>query len=148
MTAAGLESRDEHYVSIEASSPRYFGGMWASVSTRPAERDLREFALGGRSIPWWACSGRSSRRKTSAATFLGKPARLQDARLHIRPVGHRDDPRRVIIAYTFSAVLPYRVQSIYEFLTVRFGEATKKHASAIFLFRGCAASVDGSISAA
>ncbi len=41
---------------------------------------------------------------------------------------------RVVIAYTFiKPYYDYRVQSVYEFLTVRFGTKTKNMASGIFL---------------
>jgi SSS family transporter len=73
--------------------------------------------------------------ETSAATFLGTPAEgyktrgFAYAQLAIGTI-----LARVIIAYLFIA--PYfhhRVQSIYEFLTLRFGPRTKDMASGIFL---------------
>ncbi len=115
----------------------YFGsivgiGLYAGRQNR----DLREFALGGRSIPWWAVLGSIIAAETSAATFLGTPAEGFKTRGFIYGqlvIG--TILARVIIAYTFiEPYYRYRVQSIYEFLTVRFGEATKNTASAIFLF--------------
>jgi len=98
--------------------------------------NLREFALGGRSIPWWAVLASIIAAETSAATFLGTPAEGFKTRGFIYGqlvIG--TILARVIIAYTFiESYYRYRVQSIYEFLTVRFGEATKNAASAIFLF--------------
>ena len=35
---------------------------------------LKEFSLGGRSIPWWAVLASIIAAETSAATFLGTPA--------------------------------------------------------------------------
>jgi len=99
-------------------------------------RDLKEFALGGRSIPWWAVLASIIAAETSAATFLGTPAEgfktrgFVYAQLVIGTI-----LARVVIAFTFiKPYYRYRVQSIYEFLTVRFGEATKNMASGIFLF--------------
>ena len=98
--------------------------------------DLREFALGGRSIPWWAVLGSIVAAETSAATFLGTPAEGFKTRGFIYGqlvIG--TILARVIIAYTFiEPYYRYRVQSIYEFLDIRFGPATKNTASAIFLF--------------
>jgi solute:Na+ symporter, SSS family len=98
--------------------------------------DLREFALGGRSIPWWAVLGSIIAAETSAATFLGTPSEGFKTRgfvygqLVIGTI-----LARVVIAYTFiEPYYRYRVQSIYEFLDIRFGAATKNAASAIFLF--------------
>lgn len=96
---------------------------------------LREFALGGHKIPWWAVLASIIAAETSAATFLGTPAEgfktrgFAYAQLAIGTI-----LARVIIAYLFIA--PYfrhRVQSIYEFLTLRFGPRTKDMASGIFL---------------
>ena len=36
--------------------------------------NLKEFALGGRAIPWWAVLASIIAAETSAATFLGTPA--------------------------------------------------------------------------
>ncbi|MFZ4115440.1 MAG: sodium:solute symporter [Chthoniobacterales bacterium] len=99
-------------------------------------KTLEEFALGGHSIPWWAVLASIVAAETSAATFLGTPAEGYKthaffyAQLAIGTV-----LARIIIAYTFIApYYRYKVKSIYEFLTVRFGTATKNTASAIFLF--------------
>src|SRR5687768_6776708 len=98
-------------------------------------RNLSEFALGGRSIPWWAVLASIIAAETSAATFLGTPAEGFKTRGFIYGqlvIG--TILARVIIAYTFiEPYYRYRVQSIYEFLTVRFGEATKNMASGVFL---------------
>src|SRR5579859_7251623 len=37
------------------------------------ERNLLDFALGGRRIPWWAIMASVIAAETSAATFLGAP---------------------------------------------------------------------------
>jgi SSS family transporter len=98
-------------------------------------KDLKEFALGGRSIPWWAVLASIIAAETSAATFLGAPAEgfktrsFSYAQLAIGTI-----IARVFIAYLFIApYYKYRVQSIYEFLELRFGPHTKNMASAIFL---------------
>ena len=45
-------------------------GLWAGRRNNT----LTEFALGGRSIPWWAVLASIIAAETSAATFLGTPA--------------------------------------------------------------------------
>ncbi len=98
-------------------------------------KNLQEFALGGHKIPWWAVLASIVAAETSAATFLGTPAEgykmrnFAYAQLAIGTI-----LARIIIAYLFIA--PYyrhKVQSIYEFLTLRFGPRTKDMASGIFL---------------
>ena len=107
-------------------------GLWAGRRNR----NLQEFALGGRSIPWWAVLASIVAAETSAATFLGTPAEGYKTRgyfygqLVIGTI-----LARIVIAFTFiKPYYDYRVQSVYEFLTVRFGTKTKNMASGIFLF--------------
>src|SRR5438045_2657870 len=107
-------------------------GWWAGRRNK----NLRDFSLGGRSMPWWAVLASSGAAETSAATFLGTSAEGFKTRgyfygqLVIGTI-----LARVFIAFTFiKPYYDYRVQSIYEFLTVRFGTRTKNMASGIFLF--------------
>lgn len=96
---------------------------------------LQEFALGGHKIPWWAVLASIVAAETSAATFLGTPAEGYTTRsFAYAQLALGTILARFIIAYLFIA--PYfrhNVQSIYEFLTVRFGARTKNMASGIFL---------------
>src|SRR3982751_2070347 len=107
-------------------------GLWAGRRNR----NLEDFSLGSRSIPWWAVLASIIAAETSAATFLGTPAEGFKTRgyfygqLVIGTI-----LARIIVAYTFiKPYYAYRVQSVYEFLTVRFGRKTKNMASGIFLF--------------
>ncbi len=107
-------------------------GLWAGRRNK----NLQDFSLGSRSIPWWAVLASIVAAETSAATFLGTPAEGFKTRgyfygqLVIGTI-----LARVIIAFTFiKPYYDYRVQSVYEFLTVRFGTGTKNMASGIFLF--------------
>jgi solute:Na+ symporter, SSS family len=107
-------------------------GLWAGRRNR----NLTEFALGGRSIPWWAVLASIIAAETSAATFLGTPAEgfktrsFVYAQLTIGTI-----LARIVIAFTFiRPYYRYGVQSIYEFLEIRFGPWTRNLASGIFLF--------------
>ena len=97
---------------------------------------LKEFSLGGRSIPWWAVLASIVAAETSAATFLGTPA--EGFKTHAFFYGQLAIGTviaRVVIAFTFiGPYYKYGVESIYEFLMVRFGSWTKNMASGIFLF--------------
>ncbi len=98
-------------------------------------KTLRDFALGGRSIPWWAVLASIVAAEVSAATFLGAPGEgfatrsYAYAQLAIGTI-----LARFIVAFLFIApYYRYRVQSIYEFLDIRFGPWTRNTASFIFL---------------
>ncbi|MBV8414495.1 MAG: sodium:solute symporter [Verrucomicrobia bacterium] len=107
-------------------------GLWAGRRNRT----LTDFALGGRSIPWWAVLASIIAAETSAATFLGAPAEGFKTRSFIyAQLTIGTILARIIIAFTFiRPYYRYGVQSIYEFLEIRFGPWTKNVASGIFLF--------------
>src|SRR6202047_2152886 len=107
-------------------------GLWAGRRNAT----LTEFALGGRSIPWWAVLASIIAAETSAATFLGTPAEGFKTRSFIyAQLTIGTILARVLIAFTFiRPYYRYGVQSIYEFLEIRFGPWTKNLASGIFLF--------------
>ncbi len=114
----------------------YFAGI-VGIGLYAGRRSgsLTEYALGGRSIPWWAVLASIIAAETSAATFLGTPAEGFKTRgfvygqLVIGTI-----LARVVIAFTFiEPYYRYKVQSIYEFLAVRFGDKTRNLASGIFL---------------
>src|SRR5947199_7939363 len=106
-------------------------GLWAGRRNR----NLEDFSLGSRSIPWWAVLASIIAAETSAATFLGTPAE------GFKTCGYSYGQHaigtvlaRIIIAFPFSKpYYDYLVQSVYEFLTVRFGTKTKNMASGILL---------------
>jgi solute:Na+ symporter, SSS family len=96
---------------------------------------LEQFSLGGREMPWWAVTASILAAEISAATFLGGPEEgfskrnFTYAQLAIGTV-----LARAIVAYLFiKPYYQYNVVSIYEFLHIRFGNATKNAASFIFL---------------
>src|SRR6266545_4759519 len=99
------------------------------------EENLADFALGGRSIPWWAVLASIIAAETSAGTFFGAPGEgftfrsytyLQLAIVTILA--------RILVSYIFiKPYYDYKVYSIYEYLTARFGVPTKNAASAVFM---------------
>src|SRR6266436_8723220 len=107
-------------------------GLWAGRRNRT----LTDFALGGRSIPWWAVLASIIAAETSAVTFLGTPAEGFKTRSFIyAQLAIGTVLARILIAFTFiRPYYRYGVQSIYEFLEIRFGPWTKNLASGIFLF--------------
>src|ERR1700752_2283829 len=100
------------------------------------EDNLEDFALGGRRIPWWAVLASIIAAETSAGTFFGAPGEgfaLRNytyAQLAIGTI-----LARILVSYIFiKPYYDYKVYSIYEYLTARFGVPTKNAASAVFLF--------------
>src|ERR1051325_2824297 len=99
------------------------------------EDNLEDFALGGRRIPWWAVLASLIAAETSAGTFFGTPG---------EGYTHRDYTYlqlafgtiigRILVSYIFiKPYYDYKVFSIYEYLTARFGVGSKNAASAVFM---------------
>jgi SSS family solute:Na+ symporter len=99
------------------------------------EEDLKDFALGGRRIPWWAVLASIIAAETSAGTFFGTPGEGFALRNYTYlQLALGTILARILVSYIFiKPYYDYKVYSIYEYLTVRFGVATKNAASAIFV---------------
>src|SRR3954471_19356485 len=99
------------------------------------EDNLEDFALGGRRIPWWAVLASIIAAETSAATFFGTPGEGFALRNYTYlQLALGTIIARILVSYIFiKPYYDYKVYSIYEYLTARFGVATKNAASAVFL---------------
>jgi SSS family solute:Na+ symporter len=98
-------------------------------------KNVSDFALGGRSIPWWAVLASILASEISAGTFFGTPGegfRLRNYTYAQLMIGYL--LARVVVSAVFiPAYYKYNVVSIYEFLEIRFGPRTRSVASVIFL---------------
>src|SRR6202047_3844004 len=100
------------------------------------ERDLEDFALGRRQIPWWAVLASIIAAETSAGTFFGVPGEGFALRKYTYlQLALGTILARILVSYIFiKPYYDYKVYSIYEYLTARFGVGPKNAASAFFLF--------------
>src|SRR5437588_6676659 len=100
------------------------------------ERDLADFVLGRRQIAWWAILASLIAAETSAGTFFGTPGEGFTFRNYTYlQLALGTILARILVSYIFiKPYYDYKVYSIYEYLTARFGTATKNAASGIFLF--------------
>jgi SSS family transporter len=100
------------------------------------EDNLEDFALGGRRIPWWAVLASIVAAETSAGTFFGTPGEGYALRNYTYiQLAFGTILARVLVSYIFiKPYYDYKVYSIYEYLTLRFGVGTKNAASAVFMF--------------
>lgn len=99
-------------------------------------KNVSEFALGGRSIPWWAVLASILASEISAGTFFGTPGegfRLRNYTYAQLMIGYLL-ARLVVSAVFIPAYYRHEVVSIYEFLETRFGPRTRSAASMVFLF--------------
>src|SRR6266481_5051845 len=110
--------------------------IWIGLYMGRKEDNLKDFALGGRAIPWWAVLASIIAAETSAATFFGTPGEgFHDRNYTYLQLALGTILARILVSYIFiKPYYDYKVYSIYEYLTARFGVGTKNAASAIFLF--------------
>lgn len=99
------------------------------------EDSLKDFALGGRNVPWWAVMASIIAAETSAATFLGAPGEGFDKRsLAYVQLVFGLIIGRIIVGYVFlKPYYVYKVYTVYDYLGVRFGPRSKSYVSALFL---------------
>jgi SSS family solute:Na+ symporter len=100
------------------------------------EENLADFALGGRRIPWWAVLASIIAAETSAGTFFGTPGEGFALRNYTYvQLAFGTILARILVSFIFiKPYYDYKVYSIYEYLTARFGVPTKNAASAVFMF--------------
>ncbi|MCA9145409.1 MAG: sodium:solute symporter [Planctomycetales bacterium] len=107
-------------------------GVWIGRG----RKDLSTYLLGGRDLPWWAILGSIVATETSTATFLSVPgiAFAQQGDLRFLQIAFGFLCGRIIVAFL---LLPQYFQgelySAYEVLEKRFGGATQRVASLMFL---------------
>lgn len=115
----------------------YFVGITAlGLYMGRRERSLRDFALGGRRMPWWAVMASIIAAETSAATFLGVPGEGYTNRsfAYVQLIFGLIIGRFVVGHVFLKPYYSYKVYTVYDYLGVRFGPATKAYVSALFLF--------------
>jgi len=99
------------------------------------QKTMESYALGNRSMPWWAVLASILASEISAGTFLGTPgegfAKLNFvyAQLVIGTIL----ARLLVAAIFIKPFYQFNVVSIYEFLEIRFGRLTRRLASFVFL---------------
>lgn len=99
------------------------------------ERNLNDFALGGRRIPWWAVMASIIAAETSAATFLGAPTegfKKQSLAYALLTFGVIIG-RWVVANWFLKPFYAYKVYTVYDYLAIRFGPVTKNFVAVLFL---------------
>src|SRR5215217_1966995 len=95
------------------------------------DNSLHDFALGGRNVPWWAVMASIIAAETSAATFIGVPGEgFKSQSIVYTQLALGLIFGRIVVGFFFlKPYFVYRVYTVYDFLSVRFGEKSKSYAS-------------------
>jgi SSS family transporter len=99
------------------------------------EKSLKDFALGGRQIPWWAVMASIIAAETSAATFLGAPGEGFEKRslAYVQLTLGVIIGRYIVGTVFLKPYYDYKVYTVYDYLAIRFGPRTKRFVSGLFL---------------
>jgi SSS family transporter len=107
-------------------------GLW----TGRGNRDLSDYLLGGRMLPWWALLGSIVATETSTATFLSVPGLTYvpggDMRF-LQLCGGYIVGRILVTRLLLPAYFAGELFTAYEVLHRRFGVVAQRFASALFL---------------
>ena len=107
-------------------------GLWIGRE----QKDLSGYLLGGRDLPWWAILGSIVATETSTATFLSVPgiafAANGDLRFLQLALGFVVG-RLIVAAVLVPLYFQGRMFTAYHVLEQRFGGASKRFASLLFL---------------
>lgn len=106
-------------------------GLYASRG----QKTMESYALGDRSMPWWAVLASILASEISAGTFLGTPGEgfAKQNFLYAQLVIGTILARLLVAAIFIKPFYHFKVVSIYEFLEIRFGQLTRRMASFVFL---------------
>ncbi len=106
-------------------------GLYASRG----QKTMESYALGDRSMPWWAVLASILASEISAGTFLGTPGEGFAKRnfIYAQLVIGTIIARLLVAAIFIKPFYKHNVVSIYEFLEIRFGTLTRRLASFVFL---------------
>jgi SSS family transporter len=106
-------------------------GLYASRG----QKTMETYALGDRSMPWWAVLASILASEISAGTFLGTPGEgfAKQNFIYAQLVIGTIIARLLVAAIFIKPFYKFNVVSIYEFLEIRFGKLTRRMASFVFL---------------
>jgi solute:Na+ symporter, SSS family len=107
-------------------------GMWMGRNNR----NIDDYLLAGRSIPWWALLGSIVATETSSATFLSVPGRsfVADGDFRFLQLAFGYVIGRILVVLVLlPSYFRGELLTAYELLQTRFGLSTRRIASAMFL---------------
>ena len=105
-------------------------GAWVSR----AQRDVKDYFVSGRTVPWWAVMGSIVATETSTVTFISVPGFAFGSNFTFLQLVVGYLIGRVVVSLLFvPAYFRGELLTVYQLLGERFGTALKRLASGLFL---------------
>jgi SSS family transporter len=113
----------------------YLAGVtWFGARFRSSQRSLKDYFLGGKTIPWWAIALSIVSAETSTLTIIGTPPlAYAGSYVFLQVVFGYLLARLVISAIFLPQYFRGQMYTAYELMERRFGSRTRKTTSAIFM---------------
>ncbi|MFQ5740459.1 MAG: sodium:solute symporter [Acidobacteriota bacterium] len=97
------------------------------------QKNLRDYFLAGRSLPWWAICFSIVATETSTLTFIGAPAIAYEGNLTFLQVAFGYVVGRLLVSkILIPSYFRGDIQSAYEILTFRFGGKVRNFSALLF----------------
>jgi len=105
-------------------------GAWFSRS----QKDVKDYFVGGRSVPWWAIMGSIVATETSTVTFISVPGVAFTGNWAFLQLVMGYMVGRIVVSIIFvPAYFRGELLTVYQILGVRFGAGVKRLAAGLFL---------------
>jgi SSS family transporter len=105
-------------------------GAWFSRS----QKDVKDYFVGGRSVPWWAIMGSIVATETSTVTFISVPGVAFTGNWTFLQLVMGYMVGRIVVSVIFvPAYFRGELLTVYQILGVRFGAGVKRLAAGLFL---------------
>src|SRR5215813_10069073 len=113
----------------------YLAGItWFGARFRSSQRSLRDYFLGGRTIPWWAIAFSIVSAETSTLTVIGTPVLSFQGDFGFLQLVLGYLLARIVISTLFlPAYFRGEMYTAYELMRVRFGERIRSLTAVTFL---------------
>src|SRR5579871_4471716 len=113
----------------------YLAGItWFGARFRSSQRSLKDYFLGGKTVPWWAISLSIVSAETSTLTVIGTPALSFQGNFGFLQLVLGYLLARIVISAVFlPAYFRGEMFTAYEVIRRRFGEQTRRMTALAFL---------------
>src|SRR6202163_3291014 len=107
---------------------------WFGARFRHSQHSLKDYLLGGRTVPWWAIALSIVSAETSTLTVIGTPVLSFQGNFGVLQVVVGYLLSRIVIAALFlPAYCRGEMSTAYELMRVRFGDRIRRLTAGTFL---------------
>src|SRR5215469_18195488 len=113
----------------------YLAGItWFGAQFRKSQNSLKDYFLGGKTVPWWAIALSIVSAETSTLTVIGTPALSFQGNFGFLQIVFGYLLARVVISVLFlPAYFRGEMYTAYELMRIRFGPRIRRWTAGLFL---------------